>query len=1560
MKRNVVLFSLLGIGVLYLFFGTEEEHAPTEKLQLESETETPNNETALFHTRKLLSFENSNHNVDFIRTLSGSVIKDYKFAKREQLKNSRSLGLRSRKLVQRRKRNVPHPEQQYAWKFNLNVTRRESNDTFNKPDYPIQNDGIPEDRHLGMAMSVSGNGPQQSVGDLYQAWDSVGQFLRTLFGGTLDELKDKGHEVSLDISPLPNGSIQLPRELFLEGSGEEDSQELSYRRGKFLLGIFGFGGNKENPPRDEGSGEMEMQEFINTESEVQEILNSTETFSVLKTEVVPEIVSTENLRASATPSVILGRALTDNNLGTTEFTSTNSNSEETFMIGNCTDCDFQTEPFVPTDELFPTLEPIDSSTISAQVTLSDETVKTFCLALFSRMRTSGRSVEESEGSGNIENFISDVTASNALTDKPISQNIGFFESIWNRIIGRRNAVGLEEPSKDSRKARLIRFGNLFGGRSVDLEESSNIDLEELKDDFNNIEDGEQFLLDCEEFLRSTQTETRPNIFDLVDPHFPESLTAELTTLRDDKFQPEEQDIEDLNKKIDSHFESTTDNEVFTILSTISKTIDEKTPYSLYYTHPTDYQNKNFEKEEETTVLEMTELVYTEDYEKEPSSPLSIQNLVRENVTATEEIEATEKILYNSMQTNVPEEITLTTKEYSINTNEERSFNLFGFGSGRDDGSSDISNIDERIFGFGSGGREITEHEISTEDIMDKTTESSKQRSFGIFNLFGSGERAINEEVLSTDRNSELEPGTGVPLGIDFGSGARELVNLNSSDNDDIFTSTIMNEGRIFGFLGFGSGERGFPETSELETERELFFSTTKGSNADEIPSFVTSEFSVETSEKQVSLSTNIPLDETKDERSLNLNIFGSGDGRILTETEDLNDKVTSESSIIKNDADGNSSIIEFCSDCEETIFPSMEESTVEVSRVGEMSSTDSSKDNEGKIPRTGFEVTTNEARPSFPPKDEDYGTDTEISLETTTQQDKSRLFNTIFLTGSGEGGLFVDNKGPINLVQETEFTPPPVFQPPIQPRRGARRHDDSLDFPIEKVPQTTKVAPVEGTTEINVTDFQNTTDSSILENFVTDGDNETEIDLALLEIEDNWKITSDLSTPAVETESPEVSVSSTTKNITLNTSPKIDTPSSTIVTSPKIDSTTSVMISTSPKIKPRSKFIELPQRVCTSASQCNRTLNERCMSDGSTAMCNCGRSYVRSLETGKCEAPVLLTTSLKLPGESYHEDLNNKNSTRFRKLANDSIETMWILLGDDPEVFRLVAGVDVSGFEKGSLVVHWEITLAAPPEESVASLIQQVDAELKEAFADEDLLKRAPLNVQDAVVVGVNNDVNPCEKTELNYCSINAICIRDHMRGFRCLCKADYEDKSTDMNGYNQGEICTATCPLDYCGDHGECKLKQNGEAHCSCSSWYFGERCEISGIVVIGSFASFNALLIIIVLLLVCYCRKRRYRQSQFYGQNQVRFQPDSELGRFTASPRLSNAIAMNDVGPTKASKYMAISTPMHKTPTIRLTSPSILGSSVDYDYDSTFDRTPSVKEVNVEVHKSGSSPKV
>ncbi|GFW60582.1 hypothetical protein TNCV_569281 [Trichonephila clavipes] len=68
--------------------------------------------------------------------------------------------------------------------------------------------------------------------------------------------------------------------------------------------------------------------------------------------------------------------------------------------------------------------------------------------------------------------------------------------------------------------------------------------------------------------------------------------------------------------------------------------------------------------------------------------------------------------------------------------------------------------------------------------------------------------------------------------------------------------------------------------------------------------------------------------------------------------------------------------------------------------------------------------------------------------------------------------------------------------------------------------------------------------------------------------------------------------------------------------------------------------------------------------------------------------------------------------------------------------------------------------------------------------------------------------------------------------------------------------------------------------------------------------------------------------RRRRYYGHNQIMFQTPQEFGQIEhASPRLTAAVALDDLGPTKVSKYMQISTPTFMNPDIRITSPSIVG---------------------------------
>ncbi|GIX90316.1 uncharacterized protein CDAR_506861 [Caerostris darwini] len=580
---------------------------------------------------------------------------------------------------------------------------------------------------------------------------------------------------------------------------------------------------------------------------------------------------------------------------------------------------------------------------------------------------------------------------------------------------------------------------------------------------------------------------------------------------------------------------------------------------------------------------------------------------------------------------------------------------------------------------------------------------------------------------------------------------------------------------------------------------------------------------------------------------------------------------------------------------------------------------------------------------------------TTTRTETVIPEERSFIGN-LFL-GSGAGGLFDDNSE-INLVEEIEKT---TFSPVPSPgRRGARFHDE---WPIElfeidatATQKETLPSPVSPDSrrqsrlddlpfEVRPAEQVEQTDNPVQTQDVSDVFNETPPSSKDETLTPSRKeITDDGNEPGqmFEQASSEQTSISETRKLFKNVE-------ETTVT----DGIFSTLSSTPFNFDGRPKTTASVIRYCSSAKECDNRLNERCVTLEGQGVCECGRAFIRHPRTRVCEAPIVLRTSLKLPGEVFHRDLKDPSSHRFKKMSKDAIATMWVLLQENPTLYSSVASVDVSGFEKGSLVVHWELVLVANDNESISEVVQLVDEDIQEAFKDEELLKKAPLNVENAMLLSVSNDVNPCEKKELNYCSKDAECIRDDHRGFKCRCKEGYQDYS--RNRMYMGEICVATCP-DYCGDNGYCELRGNGQKQCLCNGWYFGEKCEISGILVISGFAALNVVIIIVVLGAVCLCRRRR-RQARFYGNNQVMFNPDHELNNFgPVSPRVTNTIALDEGGPAKSSKYRSISTPLHPNPSIQIISPSF-GSSLSYDYDSTFDRTPSVA-VSMEPPKYDSVP--
>ncbi|GFR05707.1 uncharacterized protein TNCT_65901 [Trichonephila clavata] len=544
------------------------------------------------------------------------------------------------------------------------------------------------------------------------------------------------------------------------------------------------------------------------------------------------------------------------------------------------------------------------------------------------------------------------------------------------------------------------------------------------------------------------------------------------------------------------------------------------------------------------------------------------------------------------------------------------------------------------------------------------------------------------------------------------------------------------------------------------------------------------------------------------------------------------------------------------------------------------------------------------------------------STEVTTLSKNQQRF---FFDGSGVGSLFGSDNATINFVQE-----PVLSSEPPSRRRGARLDDlpempwlEGMDEQIPEGKQPTNFV----TSENSVIDsFDNTRLESNDRSSHSD-ENKIEIsrDLAST-ISFNVDKELDKFGPNIEFEDGHEVVPKTTPK-TLTTS--------------------------SSSVYPKARATGSTQKLCNSASECNVLLNERCISVEGQGFCDCGRSFIRHPKTKKCEAPVVLETSLKLPSEEFHQDLYDKSSDLFLRKRLESIETILIVLSE--EIRDTITAIDVA-FSKGSLIVHWKLTLASEGNESISEIIQEVDSNLEEALKDEETLERVPLNTENALLLSVSN-INQCEKKELNYCSLGADCIPDEDRGFKCRCKEGYLDNS--RSPMYPGEICIEVCPPNFCGENGFCEQTGDGRRHCLCNSWHIGDRCEISGIVLISSFAAVNLFIILVVVFVIC-CLKRRRRRRRYYGNNQIMFQPPQEFGQMDqASPRLTAAVALDDLGPTKVSKYMSINTPRFMNPDIRITSPSIVGSSLSYDYDSTFDRTPSA-EVKVDPPQYDNVPKV
>jgi len=67
------------------------------------------------------------------------------------------------------------------------------------------------------------------------------------------------------------------------------------------------------------------------------------------------------------------------------------------------------------------------------------------------------------------------------------------------------------------------------------------------------------------------------------------------------------------------------------------------------------------------------------------------------------------------------------------------------------------------------------------------------------------------------------------------------------------------------------------------------------------------------------------------------------------------------------------------------------------------------------------------------------------------------------------------------------------------------------------------------------------------------------------------------------------------------------------------------------------------------------------------------------------------------------------------------------------------------------------------------------------------------------------------------HCGLNAVC----QASGDCTCADGYQDPNGDGD-------CLPECPVDYCGDHGNCDYNVNDVYYCNCTDGWSGDQCEV------------------------------------------------------------------------------------------------------------------------------------
>ncbi|GFY47020.1 uncharacterized protein TNIN_344621 [Trichonephila inaurata madagascariensis] len=1730
-KRNVWLFGFLALGACYFLFGEEVRSSIGSMLlipKIEVEDDTFQREASI--GRKLLYFKyDADDLLEFSSTsesLKGiKYVSDAKAAegiKTEipsvSLKENGSKSLRRNKRASRRGKK-------FSWALSINASKHVDPEIPKKVEAKESFQSKP-DEYLDMAVHLKGAGPDKSYEKLHEAWESLGSIMDKLYREDSQELDKKpdtsvlvntestssGLNKSLKASTRkPNGTESLkPLEAIgnmeqidnpnksskatggkpngteslkpLEAIGNKvpiDNRNKSLevaeksREPKLIFGLLFGGGNSENPPLEEGSGMVfedeslkkdnisaKNQSEVSVEGSVPTKIPVTSSSAVSKQGITKRFGVQESFLKE--PTVIsVGEPVKD--------------EEANFSIS------------AEMEDAISTSNPIDippgiTSTLVADSPLTSDQLKEFCISLLSKVQKHPKSGGElspfNESSDSITTEITITTevkfarpeVSTEVTTKPTNREMGFIASLLHRITGGRfRQISEDVDAKPDSVTNLnISSNEAFSMHGNLSEEELTASNEPNHTEFENlVTEGDEDILtiaNCKNFFQRMQRDavfSKPNLLDILnnpmllnqDPsEFNITEIREETQIRKVKvtFDPTK-----IITKDDFSFPTSIIGLKDANLQDIEST-EGKTPRESFEEKslPTRIEDKVFEDARQSKSSYSSDIIspdIKEDSRNGTLDKFDMQDLKVEKKKLTTPISnefsinksTTEVVVDDDHSTEV-----VVDDDHSPLTDKSL------------ESSTDASRFFGGLFNMGSGERGIQDFDSTTQDIF------GSNRSFFSFLNFGSGETAL-DEVLSVDEqetttlhSTEEAKIVGDALGFESDDQIKEI----SQSFDKNLTEKFMDQiHEISTFI---------QSTQKSSNEHVL------GQHKIRNESQVTDINELDTLEQKVSTSLEVLGDGNVDDRRFwdVLNLFGSGDGRELSETSripetsnipvfDPNEPLssdefddgdtesnhtqtnieiplvfhpthnetesatlrvdeksffneTSRSSKFRPDISSeyseikpsseiesvfeNDDILENATlepfdhleeDCDEnhveltepfSLSPSTEVTTTlkdhprfffdgsgagglfdrgnaTINLVQEMessTSTSEKKFNEGGqssmflqnqdgFSSGAFEIDAssesetvlqndplgNATLEPFDHFEEDCDEDhvglTEPfslrpSTEVTTASKNKQRF---FFDGSGAGSLFGSDNATINLVQE-----PVLSSSPPSRRRGARL-DDSPDMP--RSVDLNRQTP-EGKQPTNFVTSEDSAIGSFDNTRLDSNDRTSHSDENKIEI---VRDSASTITPFKEEEFDKFGPNIEFEDDVLG---EIFPP-----TTPK------TLTTNSSSVHSKERVTEYTQKFCNSASECKVLLNERCISVKGKGICDCGRSFIRHPKTKKCEAPVVLETSLRLPGEEFHQDLYDKSSDLFLRKRLESIETILIVLSE--EIRETLAAIDVA-FEKGSLIVHWKLTLASEGNESISEIIQEVDSNIEEAFKDEEMLEKVPLNAENALLLSVSS-LNQCEKKELNYCSIGADCIPDADRGFKCRCKKGYLDNSNSP--MYPGEICIELCPPNFCGENGFCEQTADGRRHCLCNGWHIGERCEISGIVLISSFAAVNIFIIFVVVFIIC-CLRRRRRRRRYYGNNQIMFQNPQEFGQTEyASPRLTAAVALDDLGPTKVSKYMQISTPRFMNPDIRITSPSIVGSSLSYDYDSTFDRTPSA-EVKVEPPMYDNVPKV